>query len=48
MCSGEERERVLWGRGEKEGDRMPSGLCADSGETDVGLELTHREIKIIT
>ena len=41
-----EREtEIVSGRGtEKEGERIPSRLCAVSIETDSGLELTNSEI----
>ena len=29
---------------EREGQKIPSTLCADSSEPNVGLELTNREI----
>ena len=45
-----ERERTCagtreWGKGrERRGHRMQSGVCGDSREPDVGLELTNPEI----
>ena len=38
------RERMSRGEAETEGERIPSRLCDDSAEADVGLELTNREI----
>ena len=38
-----ERER-MWGRGEREGERIPSRLHTVSIEPDAGLELTSQEI----
>ena len=39
-----ERERASPGGAEREGDRIPSRLCAVSAEPDGGLRLTSREI----
>ena len=39
-----ERERDRWGDSEREGERIPSRLCAVSTEPDMGLEPTNREI----
>ena len=40
-----ERVRTKWGRGrDRREQRIPSRLCADSTEADVGLELTDCEI----
>ena len=33
------------GAAEREGERIPSGLCAASTEPDVGLKLMNHEIK---
>ena len=39
-----EQEQEEKGQRERGRQRIQSGLCADSREPDVGLELTNREI----
>ena len=39
-----ESKQASKGRGEREGERIPSWLHAVSAELDVGLDLRHREI----
>ena len=42
-----ERERDLkheWGRGKREGERIPSRLCTNSVELTSGLKLSNHEI----
>ena len=39
-----ERERARMWEGQREGDRIQSGLCGDSRESNAGPELTNHEI----
>ena len=39
-----ERESMNWGGADGEGQRIQSGLCADSSEPSAGLKLINREI----
>ena len=39
-----ERENTHTGGAEREGERIPNRLLADSAEPDMGLELTNQEI----